>query len=510
MKKSINYLHILFVEICIFLLPLSAWGQQRVVISPFYSDYALLTDSLPSGWSLSPYIQLGVKVEFPQQTTLSSLQQYQFENSSYFSAVLRPFIPVTLQYGKLRWNNLNLTNWNTPEIEKQELQYMKTVRGRFSLSYNDCSFIAGNLFNSNGIPSFSYIHYEGWGTLFPTNTQRTDTTTYVFHVNPSLFYLLTDKGLIDLYTTESITVPPHEKFPSLFFFYRPVYEHKTIEYKGFDITLVAENEKLATQLYHKLSPDTIRKSFDKGSLSTTESVPDDSVIYRALKAIDCLANLSNDIRQHIAIVKTGLNFEVKMGKAENLDNLSAHFSLTLDSVLLMDQKMYYQHTLLHEMLHFVIGKQQIRQKNLPAQETNFFAESTTEYLAKYLFGKYITHEKMFTDSIEHSPINLTMIKKAKRSIQSNHSISVGADGSDETANTAWVYYDLLPVLLHQLAVNNQVDEEAFAKAVYRYARGIEKQPQSLQHFFSYLKKQGFHLKGKQKKYIYLVLNKSFA
>lgn len=46
MKKSINYLHILFVEICMFLLPLSAWGQQRVVISPFYSDYALLTDSL--------------------------------------------------------------------------------------------------------------------------------------------------------------------------------------------------------------------------------------------------------------------------------------------------------------------------------------------------------------------------------------------------------------------------------------------------------------------------------
>ena len=79
------------------------------------------------------------------------------------------------------------------------------------------------------------------------------------------------------------------------------------------------------------------------------------------------------MRQHIAIVKTGLNFEVKMGKAENLDNLSAHFSLTLDSVLLMDQKMYYQHTLLHEMLHLVIGKQQIRQKNLSAQETNFFS-----------------------------------------------------------------------------------------------------------------------------------------
>ena len=117
---------------------------------------------------------------------------------------------------------------------------------------------------------------------------------------------------------------------------------------------------------------------------------------------------------------------------------------------------------------------------------------------------------MFADSIEHSPVNLAMIKKAKRSIQSNHSISVGTEGSNESANTAWVYYDLLPILLHQLAVNSQVDEEAFAKAVFRYARGIEKQPQSLQHFFSYLKKQGFHLKGKQKKYIYFVLNKSFA
>lgn len=507
MRKSIHFLPILFVEICIFLIPLSLSGQQRVVISPFYSDFATITDSLPKGWSASPYIQLGVKVEFPQETTLSSLKQYQFENSSYFSSVLWPFIPITLQYGQLRWNNLNLTNWNTPEIGEQELQYIGTKRGRFSLSYNDCSFIAGALVNNRDIPSFSYIHYEGWGTLFPTNTQRSDTTTYILHVNPSLFYLLTDKGMVDLYTTESITVPPHEKFPSLFLFYRPVYEHKTIEYKGMTITLLAENEMTAARLYHKISPDTISKSFDKGPLPAIDSTPDDSVIFRALKAIDCLAGFSKESQKHIAIAKTGLNLSITMGRSENPDTLSGSFSLTLDSVLLVDQEMYYRHTLLHELLHFVIGKQQIRPNDLSAQEINFFTESTTEYLAKYLFGKYIAHKNMFADSIRHSPVNPTMLKKAKRSIQANNSVSIGTKDGDEAANTAWVYYDLLPILLHQLAVSSQGDEEAFAKAVYYYAKGSGKQPQSLQHFLSYLEGQGFRLQGRPKNNIYFLLNK---
>ncbi len=256
MGKSIPISPILFIIIWLFAIPLSLFGQQRVVISPFYSDYATLTDSLPRGWSLSPYIQLGVKIDFSRETTLSSLKQYQFENSSYFSTVLRPFIPITLQYGHLKWDNLNLTNWNTLELEKQERQYVETAQECFSLSYNDCSFLAGMLVNNSGIPSFSYIHYEGWGTLLPINTQKRDTTTYILHINPSLFYLLTDKGLVDLYTTEKIIIPPNEKYPSLFLFYKPIYEYKTIEYKGLNVKLLAEDEKQAAKLYRKLSLDT--------------------------------------------------------------------------------------------------------------------------------------------------------------------------------------------------------------------------------------------------------------
>lgn len=503
MRKSTHFLPILFIiEVCMFLLPLSLLGQQRVLLSPFYSDFATLTDSVPNGWSLSPYIQLGVKVDFPRETTLLSLKQYQFENSSYFSAVLRPFMPVTLQYGQLKWNDLDLTNWNTLEIGTQELQYIETKRERFSLSYNDCSFIAGTLVNNSGIPSFSYIHYEGWGTLFPTNPERSDTTTYILHVNPSLFYLLTDKGLVDLYNTRNITVLPHEKFPSLFLFYRPVYEHKTIEYKGMTVTLLVENEMLAARLYHKLLPDKIDKSFAKDSLPAIDSTPDDSVIYRALKAIDSLASFSKDGQKHIAIAKTGLNVKVTMGRRENPDSLSARFSLTLDSVLLVDREMFYQHTLLHELLHFVIGNQQIR-KDLSTQEINFFTESITEYLAKYLFGKYIAHKNMFAE--EDCPLNSTMLKKAKSSIQASNSVSVGTKDSGETTNTAWVYYDLLPILLHQLGVSSQVDEKVFAKAVYNYVKGNDEQTQSLRHFLSYLKEQGFRLQSRQKNNICFLL-----
>ncbi len=506
-RKLIHILPIFFISILLSSVSLSLFAQQRVVISPFYSDYATLTNSLPQGWSLSPYIQLGVKIDFPRETTLSALKQYQFENSSYFSSILRPFIPITLQYGDLKWNNLNLTNWNTLELDKQERQYMETAQEHFSLSYNDCSFISGTLVNNSGIPSFSYIHYEGWGTLLPVNTQKKDTTTYILHINPSLFYLLTDKGMVDLYTTEKIIIPPSEKYPSLFLFYKPIYELKTIEHNGLNVTLLAENEMKAAQLYQKLSPNTIGQAFNKDSLTVSTSTSDDSIIYRALNAIDSLAGFSKKKQKQIAIVKTGLNFRATMGKSEELDSLSANFSLQLDSVLLIDQEMFYQHTLLHEMLHFVIGNQQIYQKDISAQEVNFFTESVTEYLAKYLFGKYISHKNMFADSIEHSSINLTMLKKAKRNIQANKSVSVGTKGSNDAVNTAWVYYDLLPILLHQLAVSSQVDEKNFAQALYYYVGRSDKQQQSLQHLFSYLEEQGFHLHSIQKNKILFLLDK---
>ena len=506
MKKSIPLFRILCIEIWIWLMPLSLLAQQRVIISPFYSDYAALTDSLPEGWSMSPYIQLGVKVVFPQDIKPSSLKQYQFENSTFFSGVFRPFLPVTLQYGQLKWTNLNLINWNTPELSRQDLQHIETKQGCFSLLFNDCSVIAGSLINRKGVPSFSYIHYEGWGTLFPTNAQRSDTTSYILHVNPSLFYLLTDKGVVDLYTTDSITILPHEKLPSLFFFYKPVYEFRNIKYKGISISLFVENEVLAAKLHREILSDTSHKSSDNTSYSSIDPIPADSMVYCALNAIDHIAALSNEGRKNIAIAKTGLRYNATMGEKENLDTLSVRFSLTIDSVLLVDNEMYYQPTLLHELLHFVIGHHQIIPNDLSEQEKNFFTESITEYLAKYLFGKYIAHKNMFMDSMEYKNINSTMLKKARRNIQTNKKVSVGSKGSEEAANTAWVYYDLFPILLHQLAVCSKVDEKNFATAVYRYVKERSNdKPLTLQNFFSYLKEQGFHFQKRQKNNICFLL-----
>lgn len=505
MRSSTQLMHILYIEICTFLIPLSLMAQQRVVVSPFYSDYAMLTDSLPEGWSVSPYIQLGVRVDFPQGTTLSALKQYQFEKNSYFSTVMRPFTPVTLQYGQLRWNNLNLMTWSAPKLDRQELEYIETKRGGFSLSYNDCSFIAGTLSNKNGVPSFSYIHYEDWGSLFPTKTHRSDTTTYVLQVNPSLFYLLTDKGLVDLYTTESINIPPNEKFPSLFLFYKPLYLHKIIQYKKLNISLLIEKEALAAQLTHKISSGTIDKDFDNILSSSNYSVPADSILYNALKAIDHIADFSSGSQKNIAIAKTGLRFCANMGQKEKTDTISASFSLTLDSVILADHETYYQPTLLHELLHFVIDHKQTHQKEISPQEKNFFSESVIEYLARYLYCRYITPGKIFTDSIDHSPINSSMLKKARHSIHANTTVSVGFKCSDETANTAWVYYDLFPTLLHQLAASTQADEESFVTAVYSYLKRGNNHPQNLQDFFSFLKEQGFHLQKKQMNNISMLL-----
>ena len=99
-QRFLAFLRPLFVTLA--MIPLASWAQQRVVISPFFSDYSVLTDSLPKGWSMSPYIQLGVKVIFPQGTTPAELQQYQFQKPTPFSDILWQFQPVMLQYGTQR------------------------------------------------------------------------------------------------------------------------------------------------------------------------------------------------------------------------------------------------------------------------------------------------------------------------------------------------------------------------------------------------------------------------
>ena len=285
-QRFLAFLRPLFVTLA--MIPLASLAQQRVVISPFFSDYSVLTDSLPKGWSMSPYIQVGVKVIFPQGTTPAELQQYQFQKPTPFSDILWQFQPVMLQYGTQRWKDLNLFNWNKSPLNLQEHQKMDKKNERFVLSYNAFSARAGAYCDENDVPSFSYIQYEAWESLFPTNVQRADSITYIFHVNPALFYLLSDKGEVDLYTTDSIMVPPHGQYPSLFFFYKPLYDHKTIQYKRFRISLLEEKNALAAQLHHQISPHKGDKPLKEVAISAPNTPPADSVIYRALAAIAAL------------------------------------------------------------------------------------------------------------------------------------------------------------------------------------------------------------------------------
>lgn len=269
-----------------------------------------------------------------------------------------------------------------------------------------------------------------------------------------------------------------------------------LQYKGIKVNLLLEDEKLAEQLFKRTNSDSIGIASRKELVYHPDSISDDSLLYRSLHAIDRFANLLDTYQKHIVIAKTGLNFRSTMGKENMLDTITANFSLTLDSVLLVDNEMYRNQTLIHELLHFIAGKRKVLPKEVSAQESNFLNESTIEYLAKYIYGKYISQVNLFVDSLRPVSIKSSIIKKAKRSIRANKTISVGLKNSAESANTAWVYYDLLPNLLHQLAVYSQVGEEEFASVVFRYLKN-SKQPQSLQNFLTYMKEQGLGLQEKQ-------------
>lgn len=482
-----------FVIICIFIIKtIPSKSQQRVTISPFYSDFITITDSAAYGWSIfSPFIQVSTKVEFPYNVTLDELKNFKFQNPIMHSNVLWGLMPVNLTHGNLRWDKLTLLNWNNPTIKKTEQTEIGNGNNRFCLYYNDINPLAGNSINKNNIPSMSYIHNEYWGSLFPRDVNRKDSLEIIFDVNPSLFYLLTDNNDVDLYGSKSVVLSYKDPIPSFYLFYRPVYDEKYIQHNGMNIRIIEENEALVEKLVDRICPEVFIKKKDSVSEKTdaTTKIDTEEQIKRSLNAISEILNIDNEKHPRINIVKTGLHSESRMGKKDKEEVFRFNFSLCRGNNMLIDSHYFYSHTLTHEMLHmFIPGIGGESSENISPQEYNFLNESLIEYLARLVYGKYITKTDLFLD--EEKKFNKERIRDAKNAIMNSKNIEVHPG---DKMTTSEVFYDILPYLVHKMALKTGKNELDFAKALILYMQTYEKNRISLKTLFSFLRSKGFKI-----------------
>ena len=470
-------------------------AQLQVTVSPFYSDFTLITDSLPSGWTPSLFIQVSVDVTFPPHTSLDELREYKFEKYPMYHELLWKFVPVQLRYGEQHWDNLSLLDWNKPPINAQDKEEIQRGEHRFHLRYNYPSFIGGTMMNQNNIPSISYIHNEDWESLFPRAHQR-DSVEVIFNVNSSLFELLVDAKGVNLYGKKSIVISPKNTAPSFYLFYRPVYQKKEIQHSDIAISLIEEDTNLVKKIVGRIAPHLL----SQGNTSNGEILTDGSIklLTNSMIAIERLLKGIPHQFSQVKIVKSGLNIGLRMGEKGKESYFRAKFSLQRGGFLILDNQMYNSHTLIHELLHLFLPSIICRQHKgkQSTYEEFFFNESIIEYLAKYLYGKEIVVGDMFL--CEKRRLNAARLKEARKKLLSYNGIGVEPEDSETlTLSTSEIYYDILPCLLHQMALQTGKSEYTFAQALVFYIQDYHENQASAKHLFSYLRRQGFKIKEQQ-------------
>lgn len=291
---------------------------------------------------------------------------------------------------------------------------------------------------------------------------------------------------MDLHQNNSVSLSKEEGIPDFALFYRPVYQEREVHYKGINIRFIEMNRPLAIQILDKIHPNPNRKNDDVN----TNQISSLEQLEKAIGAIEEVIEIDNNNDTNIDLVKTGLNITLIAGQKNDEDTLKARISLSRDNYLLLDNDMFYSHTLIHELLHHIFPP--IINESSP-QESFFYNESIIEYLAKYLYGTFVVGEDLFME--EQALFNEERYQAAKEAIEKNINNSITFESSNkETLDTAEVYYKILPYLLHQIALQSGKQENEFVKVLIHYIQNNNDKDTSFQNLCSYLRRNGFAIK----------------
>lgn len=463
--------YIFFLFGCVVFLNTSMlYAQQKIEVSAFYSDYFLkyvdktdnVFDRLPdSTWTTSPYVQVRIRHHIPAS---NCHQDYKFRSLHLFDE-LAPFI--FFHAAQLKTDN---SLFRCTGAKDMAIKVNSHPHNNKELSYSYLSLTTSMLFD-NSFPQAFY----GMGDIhswYMTSDSARENLRIEFNVDQSLFHFRCSKPLLkDGYKTV-LDVSAKEVNPSFYLFYLPAYNHQTNMTGNRMIDILVEN-------IDKEQSDTTHIIYRQQKV-----VP----IKRVMKAVEIIDKYFG--REYSPDSLYVVISDQTMSTITHQDTIRTVFSRVHQegkyALLLFHTKHFYEHTLIHELIHTYLKGFPKNEKQL--FEHYVFSEAMVEYLASYLY-EHQMNELVFEKKEKNMEKNGYTALKAKRLIENNPENEISVNGDEE--DKSWIYYDYIPNRMHQYALKTGREEE-FARAVAQYLLTLnEKKSPNFDDFSSYMKHAKF-------------------
>lgn len=297
-----------------------------------------------------------------------------------------------------------------------------------------------------------------------------------FNVDQSLFHLRCSKPLLRDEGRSILNIPAKNTIPSFYLFYLPAYNHQTNMTGNRTIDILVEN-------IDREQSDTTHIIYRQ--LTSEQKMEPMKKVAKVVEMLDSYLGKERSPDSLYVVVSNQI-----MSTITHQDTIRTVFSRVHQegkyALLLFHTKHFYEHTLIHELIHTYLKGFPKNEKQL--FEHYVFSEAMVEYLASYLYENQM-NELVFEKKEKNMEKNGYTALRAKRIIENNPENEVSVTGDEE--DKSWIYYDYIPNKMHQYALKTGREEE-FARAVAQYLLTLnEKKSPNFDDFSSYMKHAKF-------------------
>lgn len=428
-----------------FFTPITISAQEKITVSAFYSyEHFLDKDNvIDSTWSIGTPLQIRVDQEW------ETPQDKKYVLDTYFwIADLAPF---------LFYNNLHVeTESGTKTMTARDFNDMEMKNDRLkrlSYSYNS---VTTRFANTDYLQAFYAMPImQKW---YATSEGINDSVNITFNVDTTLFYIRANKQLrLNEHRQYSLRVRPEDEMPSFYLFYLPAYKH---------LRFTADNHRVDV-LFNRVGKSQKRSLY----LDISKQVPE-NLQPRLTEVLCKLDTLFGNGPKNIDFVLApqdqygnGSDSKSKPVKFSRVHYYGGDYALVL-----MHQDWFENNTMVHELIHAFVSNAEINDFNTFAG--NMIGESLVEYLSVYMsqtmLGDEADYYKKKLKTVSKKNLDDTRILSLLSTI---NKISVSL-GEDHSQDTGWIYYDLIPLRMHEYAQSTGREGE-FARAVADYLVSVK-------------------------------------
>lgn len=453
-------------------------SKEKIVVTAFFVSPADMSqlDVEPRGYTPN-CVQVRVRHSFCDSISMADIY---FPNIGSgiagMAADMLIFADMRVK-NKTTWDKVSCLDLGKDEMRNK---FIKDIAYSYSPG-NDCTVGSGALTGKKHYAPALYTQCEkgNWYAIHKNGILQ-DTVCVYFDIDPSSFYVWTSKmPKTDEMGKKYVEVLPKEDPLDFYLFYYPSYKYYSCMIEPtHHLEFLFEN---IDDEHCILNGDTVMVRYYPNDSIAKERF---SYAKEAVKSVGQFIGW-NLLPKNLKIAVSSQ--EMEMTSASNTSNvvysLAKCDTKNSYAINLVDHSMFYNETLLHECLHTCFT----RKFKTNSFEDNFFKESTIEYIASVIFDCRKSNDSIFIKHEENIRDKYISDKQLKHLLRSEHEISVSCIDS---LNTYWVYYDLMPLKLHNYAVANGGDRR-FCQALIEYLNLQLSSKYTIGSFNAFMRKKGY-------------------